>query len=302
MAKSFLMLILILLGANGLFSQTGDPFLLTGNKEVDFLGGSGSLTGRGATTPPLFQTEGVASGGGEKSPWLAAAMSLLLPGAGEIYSESYLKGGIFMGVEIASWIVAGVYNSKGNKQTEWFENYADEHYSPVRYADWVWRNIGSLAPGLDTSQYNLYYRSPTSAERPPFDCLSWIELNRLEGEISGFTHRLPLYGEQQYFELIGKYKQFSKGWDTEDPYENDHLTPGDQFYYYGVEFNKADKYYKISDMFISVIIVNHIVSAFDAYLTASKYNSSFHADMQLKMHPTLYGMVPTAEAHLKYTF
>jgi hypothetical protein len=281
-------------------AQQSDSLYVTGNRQVDFWGTPGKLLTHNQNKVLLQQEK--FSNSDEKSPWLAAAMSLLVPGAGEIYAESYTKGGIFLGVEVASWIVAGVYNSKGNKQTEWFKNYANEHYSPVRYAEWVWRNIGSLAPGLDTTQYNLYYRPPTSSEKPPFDCLSWIELNSLEGEVASFTHRLPLYGEQQYFELIGKYKQFSKGWDTEDQYEPDHLTPSDQFYYYGVEFNKADKYYKISDMFISVIIVNHIVSAFDAYLTASRYNNALHADVQLKMQPTIYGVVPTAEAHITYTF
>ncbi|MBI5476392.1 MAG: hypothetical protein HY964_06615 [Ignavibacteriales bacterium] len=281
------------------FSQQDSSIYLTGNSDVDFFGSTVLLKPLSANISMMQEDNSPPS---EKSPWLAAAMSLLVPGTGELYSESYTKGGIFLGVEVASWIIAGVYNSKGNKQTEWFKKYANEHYSPVRYAEWVWRNIGSLAPGLDTTSYHLYYRPPVGAEAPPFDCLAWPELNRLEGEISSFTHRLPLYGEQQYFELIGKYKQFSKGWDSEDPYEPDHLTPGDQFYYYGVEFNKADHYYKISDLFISVIIVNHIVSAFDAYLTASKYNNSLHADVQLKMQPTIYGMMPTAQANLSYTF
>jgi len=30
----------------------------------------------------------------------------------------------------------------------------------------------------------------------------------------GFSHELPTYNTQQYYELIGKYSQFKYGWDT----------------------------------------------------------------------------------------
>lgn len=284
------------------WAQENSSLYLTGNPAVDFFGSPHSSTTLTAVVNQQLEVSQISTSGEKKSPWLAGLFSLLVPGAGEVYTENYTKGAVFFGVEVTSWVIAGIYNNKGNKQTEWFEDYANKYYSPVKYAQWVWRYVGTLAPGLDTSGYHLFYRDPGSDCGPPFDCLRWSELNRLEGEVDVFTHRLPSYGEQQYFELIGKYKQFSKGWESEDPFEQDHLTPEEQFYFYGREFNKADKYYKVADMFISVIVANHIISAVDAFLSASRYNENLNAEVRMKMHSTPYGYLPTAEASLKYTF
>jgi len=284
------------------FSQEKTDVYLTGNPKVDFFGNPIELTKSTRTVEPKLNEPPIWESGVEKSPWLAGLFSLLVPGAGEIYTENYTKGAVFIGVEITSWIISGIYNNKGDKQTAWFKDYADKHYSAVKYAEWVWRFVDVLAPGLDTSQYHLFYRTPDSTCGPPFSCLHWSELNRLEGEIDGFTHRMPYYGEQQYYELIGKYKQFSKGWDSEDAYDLEWHYPNEQFFYYGREFNKADKYYKVADMCVAVIVANHIISAVDAFWSASKYNKKLQAEVRMKMNPTPYGYLPAAEANITYTF
>ncbi len=46
--------------------------------------------------------------------------------------------------------------------------------------------------------------------------MNFQKLNYYESQIgkegSGFTHKLPPHGDQQYFELIGKYYQYNPGW------------------------------------------------------------------------------------------
>jgi len=284
-------------------AQEKSTMFLTGNRTVDFFGSP-----RFSNNPsePVFKyltfDQDQESGHREKNPWLAGLMSLAVPGAGEMYSENFTKGSVFFGIEVASWLIADVYWRKGDKQTIWFKNYANEHYSPIRYAQWVLRNIGTLSPGLDTSTYHFFYRTPDANSHPPFDDLNWAELNRLELKVADFTHRLPYYDEQQYYELIGKYKQFSKGWDSQIGNDADFETGNAQFYSYGVEFNKADHYYTIADIFYSVIVLNHILSALDAFLTASHYNHALHAEVSMKMEPTPYGYLPSAEAKIKYSF
>src|SRR5512142_2245978 len=113
----------------------------TGNLRVDlFAGGLAALPRPDAGL--VFQDQDAPGAGAEeKSPWIAGALSLALPGAGEIYSQSYVKGAAFMAAEAVSWIVAYTYNKKGRTQTVDFENFADQHFSVIRYANWTLDNI-----------------------------------------------------------------------------------------------------------------------------------------------------------------
>ena len=77
----------------------------------------------------------------KKSPVLAGVLSLLIPGAGEIYTEEYLKAGIFLAIEAAVITTAVIYDGKGDDKTTEFQNYADDytnpdhHWSVVKYAN-----------------------------------------------------------------------------------------------------------------------------------------------------------------------
>jgi hypothetical protein len=276
---------------------------LTGNPTVDFWGlpKSAHLMEANKSAVYRFQ-ESTDQTDNEKSPILAGLMSLALPGAGEFYTKEYTKSAAFLGVEVASWIVYAVYQHKGDKQTAWFKAYADEHYSASRYAEWVIRNIGTLNSTIDLSTYNLFYSGADTNGGPPFSALNWPELNRLEGNIPDFTHRLPYYGAQQYYELIGKYKQFSKGWDSQIGDDANYKDGNDQFFYYGVEFNKADHYYSVADAFISVVVANHILSALDAVWSASNFNKALHAEARMDMQRTPYGYEPGARFDLQVFF
>ncbi len=277
---------------------------ITGNPKVDFFGSPKSIPNELISQQPVLNLqEFEPNTDEEKSPWIAGLLSLAVPGAGEFYSKSYVKAGIFFGVEVGSWITALVYDKKGNDQTTLFKNYANEHYSPVRYAEWVRTHLNVLNNTLNPGDYQLFNPDPPDSNcQPPYPCLNWSELNRLESQIPEFTHKLEYFGEQQYYELIGKYRQFSKGWDSEDPNESDYMTPNEQYYNYFKMFNQADKYYKVADAFVSVIIVNHILSALDAAWTATRYNKALHASVRMEMYRTPYGYLPGARADFQYSF
>ena len=65
----------------------------------------------------------------EKNIWIGAGLSLLVPGAGEYYAKSYIKSAIFFAIEVASWSLYAIYQHKGNKQTNDFQNYANSNWS-----------------------------------------------------------------------------------------------------------------------------------------------------------------------------
>ncbi|NUM76673.1 hypothetical protein HUU40_20095, partial [candidate division KSB1 bacterium] len=47
----------------------------------------------------------------------AAIFSAVIPGAGQIYNRSYLKGLLFLGAEVGAWMAYSKYTDKGNKKT-----------------------------------------------------------------------------------------------------------------------------------------------------------------------------------------
>ena len=291
---------------------------LTGNRQVDFFGATQpSLALR--DRPVSLQELADAPEGATKSPWVAGALSLVIPGAGEVYTKNYLKGAVFFAVEAASWIVAYSYDKKGDNQTAFFKAYANEHYSVDRYTRWTIAHLSALNPVIPKSpqEYKdaiyIDIDPDTDPLDPvPFDGINWSELNAMERDISagggnGYTHSLPYYGEQQYFELIGKYEQFSRGWDDSDPaspVENNVpiRSTSARFFEYAKMRAQANNYYDVASTFVSVAVINHILSAADAVWSATKYNSALHAELRMKMQRTPYGYAPLTQAKFRFDF
>ena len=276
----------VLSGSSVPIRIAAEDLRLTGNLRVDLFGRRGLAAG--------FQFSDQIEGEEphpRKSPWLAAGMSLVLPGAGEFYSESYWRSAGFFVLEVAAWTVAYTYDKKGDRQTDSFQNYADAHWNVVQYAMYA----QSLAPA---GQYN-WLRTDVPASSPPWERVNWPELNRMERDIGRYySHTLPFHGEQQYYELIGKYYQFNQGW------QDVTLIPGEAGQintYYEKERANADDFYNTASTVVSLAIVNHLLSAVDAALSATSFNR-VHASVGLQKLPdgALYVRVPTVK--LLYAF
>jgi hypothetical protein len=222
-----------------------------------------------------------------KSPMLAGLFSLLIPGAGELYAGEYLKAAIFLAVEAAVITTAIVYDRKGDNKTNEFENYADREWNVVKYAEWLneYRD-GNIAilndPGLQ-----------------PWERVNWDELNAAE---RSFSHKLPRHGDQQYYELIGKYPQYSPGWREFDPADSDYHNVPPQFLYYSGMRGKANDYYNVASKAVIGIYLNHFLSILDAVWSTAQYNKqismSFRTEnLQLAEKSELIPVL-----HLKYSF
>jgi|GEM_PF-655612 hypothetical protein len=218
----------------------------------------------------------------------AATYSFLLPGAGQLYNESYITSAIFVVVEIAAIIYAVKYDSKGNNQTKKFQKYADENWSPVKYARFTVNNIARILaitnPSKNHDDLEVYkvFNSDGS--------LNWYHLNRIESEIGGYySHRLALPGEQQYYEMIGKYAQFNPGWkefpDTLFFKYGDPLTS--QFLYYAKMRGKANDFYSVASTFVKIIVTNHFFSALEAAYGSYLYNKNYRLYLTLEPENTL---------------
>lgn len=248
---------------------------LSGNLSLDAdLCLDANLTSTSSMLPRTVTMQIVSNVKESKSPVLAGVLSGILPGAGELYTGQYLKAGIFLAVETAAITTALIYNHKANYQTAFFEWYNDQHWSPVRYAQWTINNIKYLNPSIDPSQYHVFNSNGT---------LNWSELNRLEGDIGGgYSHELAPFGTQDYYEITGKYPQFSHGWDTSNQSDTDYhiLTP--QFLWYAHQRGVANELYQTASFAIGTIYVNHFLSILDAIWSAHTYNSRFTMNMKVQ--------------------
>jgi Family of unknown function (DUF5683) len=221
-----------------------------------------------------------------KSPLLAGLLSAALPGAGQFYNGDYWKTAIFVVVEGALVSTALIYNNKGDEQNATFEAYADaftnldHNWSVVRYAQWLIDNENA-DPSIITS---------TDESLPPWERVNWAALNAAE---TG-SHHLAPHGEQQYYELIGKYPQYSPGWN--DFYGgSDYHVVSDNYLYYASQRGKANDYYNIGDKAVLGVIINHAASVVEAILAANSFNKDLSVkfrvdDVQLAVR---HELVPT---------
>lgn len=290
---------------NGLCNDPSDPDVnvqrsgqfFTGNARVDLF--SQTVHAQAPSSPAMQTTPANVP---YKSPWVAAGLSLVLPGAGEIYSESYWKAAAFLAVEIAAWSIAYSNDRSGDRQTASFQAFAQEHWSAYKYARWTLDNASSIRSGFPVGEYSDVLNQDGS--------VNWTRLNQLERALgSWYSHVLPPFGDQQYYELIGKYQQFYHGWDDAESgrttyeqiseYLNSH--PDSRFQFYSRERGKANDYYNTASTFVTIAVVNHILSALDAAWSASSFNK-FHAQMGVQNVPlgNATALVPVAK--LSYSF
>ncbi len=230
----------------------------------------------------------------EKSPVLAAVQSGVLPGAGEIYTGYYWKAAFFLVVEAAAITTAAIYTHKGDFQTAFFQQYANEHWSAARYAHWTINNIKSLNPDVDPSKYHVFNSDGS---------VDWSGLNSLETAIGGgYSHNLATFGTQDYYEIIGKYPQFSHGWDTSNPNDTDYhiLTP--QFLWYAHQRGLANSLYTTGNTAIIALYINHFLSLLDAVWSAHSYNSSLALSMRVNNSNIAGQVVLTPTLNLSYGF
>jgi len=113
---------------------------------------------------------------GNKSLEKGLLFSLIVPGSGEFYAKSWVKGVLFLSIEIGSWVAYSDYHKEGKDLEDQYTAYADEHWLPDKWNSW-WNS-------LPESERAVYAH-----------------------------HQLPDTKTQQYYEMIGKYMKYNAGWD-----------------------------------------------------------------------------------------
>ncbi len=200
-----------------------------------------------------------------KSPLVAAGLSLLVPGAGEFYGKDYIRSGIFFGIEVFTLSMWYYYESDGDDRRDEYRDYADANFDEQLYyggllgmtqnaLDSLYQqdhNHNGIVDVYDVWNYDYFsnrdvwsYEEKDGLAVNDLLVLSFGAYNGyriiLEGGASQFTHNLPETKTQQYYEMIGKYHQFSCGWNDFDGYVYENGEIKKEIVYVGVNPSSGD--------------------------------------------------------------
>ncbi len=248
------------------------------------------------TVPMAFPEASETNAPGYKSPFLAAMLSLAIPGLGEYYIGDHIwRGMIFTGLEAGLWIEMFPWQQRYNNEQNSFYAYSDAHFSRGRYVS----HLDSILLS-DTQWVRTLYPQDHA------DSNSIASINRAEAALDSlkqiypylpdtdYTHRLidPSVDYQQYNEMISKYQQYISGWDQIASWSTASSMRAD-----------AQHQYDIANDFLFGIFLNHALSAIDAALLARDHNTPIrlHGDILFRPYPDgTMGMIPTA--NIEYRF
>jgi len=234
--------------------------------------------------------------GSYKSPKKAMFMSLLLPGSGQMYvggQSRYVRGTFYLAEEIA--LISGLYYHsiyKYDKQVKEYKDFATENFSVTIYE----KAMSEIYYSTELD-YRDNLRKFYGAERESY-CKSFYGNNGFKSCDDNFgkdasqnpNDNTPLYNSATYYQIIAS-ENFVLGWKEAKQNEyveanlnqaspSDTVKLGTSAYYndYIAMRKKANNLADRQAIFLGAIILNHIVSAIDAALSASAHNSSLYEE------------------------
>ncbi len=252
------------------------------------------------------------------NPGYAFLASAVVPGLGQAANRQWWKTALFVAVEAAA---IGVYihrENRGRDGERYYEKIGNKHWSVVAYAQYLVTNHGNehgksfqqLLTDEGKGQF-IDGAGPFGGINPAFDIdIDWAlvditqlriaERNSFYATGFAFSHDLPDYGSQQYYELMSKSFQFGPGWrewHTTEPgrFNIDSGIMPEQFWYHaqiGFDFNDD---LSVARNMLTLIVTNHFIAAFDAFFT-QKLRAA-------RMQPTAsmeYGLRPTIGMQLRF--
>ena len=271
---------LFLVSFSVLFAQTGvdKSIALTGNLTQD----SKILA---MNTNPMQKNALLPDPVSKKNPMLAGLFSLIVPGSGQFYTEHYIEAGVFAAIEASVIAIAIHYNNKGNTQTDYFQGVGDNEWSVVRYAEYLNRKNKD-------EHSDLLITISTDESLPTWKRVDWAKVNAAELG----SHKLPIHGTQQYYELIGKYNEYNPGWydystlggdnSLYDPVVSGGNTVGTKaLKTYAGYRGKANDYYDYASHAVIALYINHFLSVVDAIWDAVSFNKNiaFKSNVESQM-------------------
>ncbi|MDZ7719014.1 MAG: DUF5683 domain-containing protein [Balneolaceae bacterium] len=249
--------------------------------------------------------------------------SLIIPGSGQIKNRSWWKAGLFFAIEATSVYLFVDNRNDARIGERDYEKYANRNWSVVQYSNWLVQyheqngldnpHIDDLRQMLGNTEASFNVNKDWNEVN--IDLLRQVErdtpyVTSDQNRTNNFSHTLPEYGSQQYYELISKYYQYQAGWKD---YNNFHDNIGHTGTFYNERFviDRGGSYaspffyeaaqmakqfnsdYRTSNTFLSILIANHVLSAFDAYFTFKMKQNRLEATSSI---------MPGKQIQLTYSF
>ncbi len=264
---------------------------------------------------------------------LAFGLSAVVPGAGQYYNKQYVKAGVALALEAAVITGYSILRTRGIDAEAAFQATAHHSWSPVKYASWLndyasylnnerGGNVTAPSVQLITSVDFTRPESWTSSEKAAVSAM-FSQIRAIERQVfhpetgAAFSHQIPDFAAQQYYELIGKYFQFAPGWDDYSEWKNaqgeftvaidpEHTGPADSkpnvsgsFYQYARDHADAQDTLREASRISLLFVFNHLLAAIDAAVSAKLHNDRLDTSVGL----TYDGPGrPAPVARLRYSF
>lgn len=225
-----------------------------------------------------------------RNPKIAMLLSLLLPGSGEVYAKNGVRAGIFGAVEVGLIATGIAFNVRGGNKVDDAHDFANQHYKAEKMYNYY-------------KMFNTIYGKRKDPETNVSNVDS-IFLNYGDLPAKDFSNK-----SKDFYELINdEVTPYIHGWDDATPALDNNFKSTDTNYFsyqgdttagspdssylfvnkkdsskvsfgfsanrdiYSDKIKKANKQYKYSQTFFTLLLVNHILSAIDAGICAKAYN------------------------------
>lgn len=231
------------------------------------------------------------------SPASAFLSSLVIPGLGQVTHKNWIRAGLFMAVEVTGIYLTVSNRNKAIKGERRYEQFIDNNWSVVEYSNWLinYHEVNGINnPYIDNLKSVVDGQKAEFSNQKDWDIIPLSLLRNVERNTpfittdqqvaNNFSHTLPDYGSQQYYELVAKYYQFQGGWRDYQSFHNNigntgqffqerykvdrtGATASTYFFHAADMANTFNQNYRVSRLFTSILIANHFISAFDSYFT-----------------------------------
>jgi hypothetical protein len=247
---------------------------------------------------PISETPAPTVAEGKKNIGKGVMFSLVIPGAGQLYTGSWVRAVPWFAVEVVGWAMFAKYHGQGKDKTTEFEKFAGTKISPNHfdYNAYMLREYQiATNPNFNA---NLY-----TGDLSEWKNEDWSVRQSFFENAPGFTHDILTGDLQQYYEMIGKYiNQFGFGWRDTYDWQNvdvnvattEHIwaQSGDDantaafdgpyvtdktgwFWQYRNMRGEANKLLDKGNVAMEVVLVNHVLSALDAAFAVRRHNKHF---------------------------